>query len=478
MDILTSRIGGRHVASEDTGENINPSDTNDVIGLYSRATPETVEEAISAASEAAPDWAATSPQQRADILLRIASEIRSRSHELGRLLSREEGKVLGEGIGEVMRAAQVFEFFSGEALRMSGDRFPSTRENVTVEVVREPVGVVAAITPWNFPIAIPAWKIAPALAFGNTVVFKPAELVPASAHALVDIAIRSGLPDGVLNLVLGSGSVLGPALYGSSDVDAISFTGSLETGREVLAGAAGQLTKVQLEMGGKNPLVIATDADLELALDVAMQGAFGSTGQRCTASSRLIVEDSVHDEFVERLAHKMSGIGVGNALSEESEMGPVVDKRQLDIDLRYLEIAKEEGAEAVLGGELLEKDTPGFYLSPALILGTHNHQRVNQEEIFGPIATVIRVADYEEALSTANDTPFGLSSGICTTSLRLAEHFQSHAQAGIVTINLPTAGVDPHAPFGGRKASSYGPREQGSQAREFFTQTKTGYRLP
>jgi len=478
MDILTSRIGGRHVASEDTGENINPSDTNDVIGLYSRATPETVEEAISAASEAAPDWAATSPQQRADILLRIASEIRSRSHELGRLLSREEGKVLGEGIGEVMRAAQVFEFFSGEALRMSGDRFPSTRENVTVEVVREPVGVVAAITPWNFPIAIPAWKIAPALAFGNTVVIKPAELVPASAHALVDIAIRSGLPDGVLNLVLGSGSVLGPALYGSSDVDAISFTGSLETGREVLAGAAGQLTKVQLEMGGKNPLVIAADADLELALDVAMQGAFGSTGQRCTASSRLIVEDSVHDEFVERLAHKMSGIGVGNALSEESEMGPVVDKRQLDIDLRYLEIAKEEGAEAVLGGELLEKDTPGFYLSPALILGTHNHQRVNQEEIFGPIATVIRVADYEEALSTANDTPFGLSSGICTTSLRLAEHFQSHAQAGIVTINLPTAGVDPHAPFGGRKASSYGPREQGSQAREFFTQTKTGYRLP
>jgi alpha-ketoglutaric semialdehyde dehydrogenase len=478
MDILTSRIGGRQVASEDTRENINPSDTNDVIGLYAMATPEIVEEAISAASEAAPDWAATSPQQRADILLRIASEIRSRSHELGRLLSREEGKVLAEGIGEVTRAAQVFEFFSGEALRMSGDRFPSTRENVTVDVVREPIGVVAAITPWNFPIAIPAWKIAPALAFGNTVVFKPAQLVPASAHALVDIAIRSGLPDGVLNLVLGSGSVLGPELYGSNDVDAISFTGSLETGREVLAGAAGQLTKVQLEMGGKNPLVVAADADLELAVEVALQGAFGSTGQRCTASSRLIVEESVHDQFVERLADRMSGLSVGHALSEDTDMGPVVDKRQLDIDLRYLEISKEEGAEAILGGELLETDTPGFYLSPALILGTENHQRVNQEEIFGPIATVIRVADYDEALSTANDTPFGLSSGICTTSLRLAEHFQSHAQAGIVTINLPTAGVDPHAPFGGRKASSYGPREQGSQAREFFTQTKTGYRLP
>jgi alpha-ketoglutaric semialdehyde dehydrogenase len=478
MDTLTSRIGGRHVASEDTRENINPSDTNDVIGLYSMATPEIVEEAISAASEAAPDWAATSPQQRADILLRIASEIRSRSHELGRLLSREEGKISAEGIGEVTRAAQVFEFFSGEALRMSGDRFPSTRENVTVDVVREPIGVVAAITPWNFPIAIPAWKIAPALAFGNTVVFKPAQLVPASAHALVDIAIRSGLPDGVLNLVLGSGSVLGPALYGSDDVDAISFTGSLETGREVLAGAAGQLTKVQLEMGGKNPLVVAADADLELAVEVALQGAFGSTGQRCTASSRLIVEESVHDQFVERLADRMSGLNVGHALSEDADMGPVVDKRQLDIDLRYLEISREEGAEAILGGELLEKDTPGFYLSPALILGTENHQRVNQEEIFGPIATVIRVADYDEALSTANDTPFGLSSGICTTSLRLAEHFQSHAQAGIVTINLPTAGVDPHAPFGGRKASSYGPREQGSQAREFFTQTKTGYRLP
>lgn len=478
METLTSRIGGRDVATDDTGENINPSDTNDVIALYSRATPEMAEEAIAAASEAAPRWAGTSPQQRADILLRIASEIRSRSHELGRLLSREEGKILSEGIGEVTRAAQVFEFFSGEALRMTGDRFPSTRENVTVDVVREPVGVVAAITPWNFPIAIPAWKIAPALAFGNTVVFKPAELVPGSAHALVDIAIRAGLPDGVLNLVLGSGAVIGPALYGSSVVDAITFTGSLDTGQKVLAGAAAQLTKVQLEMGGKNPLVITEDAELDLAVDIALQGAFGSTGQRCTASSRLIVEDAVHDEFIERLAHKTSSLSVGNALSEESQMGPVVDNRQLDIDLRYLEIAKEEGAEAILGGELLDRDAPGFYLSPALILGTQNQQRVNQEEIFGPIATVIRVADYEEALNTANDTPYGLSSGICTTSLRKAEHFQAHAQAGIVTINLPTAGVDPHAPFGGRKASSYGPREQGSQAREFFTQTKTGYRLP
>lgn len=478
MELLTSRIGGREVETDDRGENINPSDTNDVVSVYSRATPEIVEEAISAAKEASGTWAATSPQKRADILLRIAAEIRERSQELGTLLAREEGKILSEGIGEVMRAAQVFEFFSGEALRMTGDRFPSTRENVTVDVVREPVGVVAVITPWNFPIAIPAWKIAPALAFGNTVVFKPAELVPGSAAALVDIAVRAGVPDGVLNLVLGSGSVLGPALYDSSDVGAISFTGSLETGRQVLEGAARHLTKVQLEMGGKNPLVVASDADLGLAVDVALQGAFGSTGQRCTASSRLIVEDAVHDEFVESLATKMANLNVGHALSEESEMGPVVDRRQLDTDLQYLEIAKEEGAEAILGGDLVERDTPGFYLAPALILGTSNDQRVNREEVFGPVATVIRVSGYDEALTVANDTEFGLSSGICTTSLRLAEHFQKHSQAGIVTINLPTAGVDPHAPFGGRKASSYGPREQGTQAREFFTQTKTGYRLP
>jgi aldehyde dehydrogenase (NAD+) len=478
METLSSRIGAHWVASEDIGENINPSDTNDIIASYSKATPEMVRDAIATASEAAVDWSRTSPQLRADVLLRIANEIRNTGQELGHLLSREEGKILSEAIGEVVRAAQVFEFFSGEALRMTGERFASTRQGVTVDVIREPVGVVAAITPWNFPIAIPAWKIAPALAFGNTVVFKPAELVPASAHALVEIAKRSGLPDVVLNLILGSGSTIGPTIVESEDVDAISFTGSLEVGSEVLVGAARQLTKVQLEMGGKNPLVIAADADLELAVEVALQGSFGSTGQRCTASSRLIVDESVHDEFVERLVDKMTRMRVGHALSEDSEMGPVVDKRQLDIDLQYLEIAKEEGAEAIVGGDLVDTDTPGFYLSPALILGTENHRRVNQEEIFGPIATVVRVRDYEEALSTANDTPFGLSSGICTTSLRLAEHFQAHSQAGVVTINLPTAGVDPHAPFGGRKASSYGPREQGTQAREFFTQTKTGYRLP
>lgn len=477
-DALTSRIGGRRATTDDIGENINPSDTDDVIATYSRATPEMAEEAVAAAREAFPAWAATSPQKRADILLRIAAEIRERSQELGTLLSREEGKILSEGVGEVLRAAQVFEFFSGEALRMTGERFPSTRDNVTVDVIREPVGVVGVITPWNFPIAIPAWKIAPALAFGNTVVFKPAELVPGSASELVDIALRAGVPDGVLNLVLGSGSVLGPALYDSDDVDAITFTGSLETGREVLSGAARHMTKVQLEMGGKNPLVVAADADLDLAVEVALQGAFGSTGQRCTASSRLIVERAVHDQFVERLADGMADLEVGHALETGSEMGPVVDRRQLDIDLRYLEIAREDGAEAILGGELVERDTPGFYLSPALILGTDNRQRINQEEVFGPVATVIPVDDYDEALDVANDTQFGLSSGICTTSLRLAEHFQANSQAGIVTVNLPTAGVDPHAPFGGRKASSYGPREQGTQARDFFTQTKTGYRLP
>lgn len=478
METLTSRIGDRWLTSGEVGENVNPSDTDDVISLYARASPEEAGEAVAAAVAAAPGWAATSPQARADILLRIAGEIRARSDELGRLLSREEGKVAAEGIGEVVRAAQIFEFFAGEALRMSGVSLPSTRVGVTVDVIREPVGVVAIITPWNFPMAIPAWKIAPALAFGNAVVFKPAELVPASAHALVDIAVRAGVPDGVLNLVLGSGSLLGPALCENPGVNAISFTGSTDTGATVLEAGARRFAKVQLEMGGKNPLVIAADADLDQAVEVAVQGAFGSTGQRCTASSRLIVDEAVHDQFVERLARRAGAIRVGHALAPDSEMGPVVDRRQLETDLRYLRVAAEEGAGEILGGDLLEGETPGFYLSPALILGTDNHHTVNQEEVFGPIASVILAGDYEEALSIANDTVYGLSSGICTTSLRLAEHFQAHAQAGVVTVNLPTAGVDPHAPFGGRKASSYGPREQGSEAREFFTHTKTAYRSP
>jgi acyl-CoA reductase-like NAD-dependent aldehyde dehydrogenase len=391
------------------------------------------------------------------------------------LLSREEGKTLAEGIGEVTRAGQIFDFFAGETLRLSGETLPSVRPGIGVEITREPVGVVGLITPWNFPIAIPAWKIAPALCYGNTVVIKPADLVPGSAWALVDILHRAGLPKGVLNLVMGRGSVVGQTMLDSPDINAVSFTGSVLTGRRVAEASVKVGRKFQLEMGGKNPTVVLDDADLKVAVEVAAQSAFFSTGQRCTASSRVIVTEGIHDRFVEALAERTRNLRVGNALHKDTEIGPVVDPSQLQQDLDYIEIGKQEGAKLVVGGERLRKDTEGHYLQPALFTEATNAMRIAREEIFGPVLAVIRVKDYDEALAAANDTEFGLSAGIVTTSLKYATHFRRNAEAGMVMVNLPTAGVDFHVPFGGRKGSSYGPREQGRYAQEFFTVVKTAY---
>lgn len=404
-------------------------------------------------------------------------EIHARKDELGRLLSREEGKTLPEGIGEVTRAGQIFHFFAGECLRMAGEKVPSVRPFVDVEITREPVGVVGLITPWNFPIAIPAWKIAPALAYGNTVVFKPAELVPGSAHALCEIIVRAGVPTGVFNLAMGRGSVVGEAMLNSPKVSAISFTGSVPTGRKVAERciAADPMKKVQLEMGGKNPMVVLNDADLKVAVECAVNSAFFSTGQRCTASSRLIVTDGIHDQFVAAMQERMQGLVIDDALKPGTQIGPVVDQSQLDQDLKYIQIGQAEDAKLVAGGELVKREAPGFDLAPALLTEVSNGMRVAREEIFGPVATVTRAKGYDEALELANDTPFGLSSGICTTSLKYASHFKRNSEAGMVMVNLPTAGVDYHVPFGGRKGSSYGPREQGHYAQEFYTTVKTAY---
>jgi len=398
--------------------------------------------------------------------------------ELGKLLSREEGKTLPEGVGEATRAGHIFKFFAGEALRLAGEKLPSVRPGIDVEVTREPIGVVALITPWNFPIAIPAWKIAPALAYGNTVVFKPADLVPGCAWALAEILAKSGVPAGVFNLVMGRGSVVGEALVNDPDVAAISFTGSVGTGRAIAAKAVARMAKVQLEMGGKNPLVVLDDADLPTAVNAATQGAYFSTGQRCTASSRLIVTAGIHDRFVAAMTEKLKSLKIDDALAAGTDIGPVVDPSQLDQDLHYLEIGKSEGAKLVWGGERLKRAAEGYYLSPALFTEANNGMRVAREEIFGPVACVIRAKDYDEALALANDTEFGLCAGIVTTSLKHASHFKRHAQAGMVMVNLPTAGVDYHVPFGGRKGSSYGPREQGRYAAEFFTVVKTAYTAP
>ena len=467
-------IGGEWVEGEAI-DNINPSNTSDVVGRYARATAADTETAIAAAKAAFPAWWRSGLLERHAILSKAAQEILARREELGRLLSREEGKTLPEGIGEATRAGQIFDFFAGEVLRLAGETVPSVRPNIGVEITREPVGVVGIITPWNFPIAIPAWKIAPALCYGNTVVFKPAELVPGCAWAIVDILHRAGLPKGVLNLVMGKGSVVGQAMLDSKDVHALTFTGGTSTGKRVAEASIKVNRKFQLEMGGKNPVVVLDDADLKVAVETVTQSAFFSTGQRCTASSRVIVTQGIHDRFVAALAERVRNLKVGDALDQGTEIGPVVDESQLKQDCDYIEIGKAEGANLVVGGERVSRNTPGFYLQPALFTEATNQMRISREEIFGPVASVIRVKDYDEALATSNDTEFGLSAGIVTTSLKYATHFKRNAEAGMVMVNLPTAGVDFHVPFGGRKASSFGPREQGRYASEFFTVVKTAY---
>ena len=467
-------IGGSWVDGRDVLDNRNPSDPSDVVARYAHADAGQAQQAVAAAAGAQPRWASMTPYQRFDVLDRAGAEVLARAAELGDLLAREEGKTLPEATAEATRAGKILKFFAGEALRVTGDHVDSVRPGVEVTVAREPVGVVTVITPWNFPIAIPAWKIAPALAFGNAVVFKPAELVPACAWELVDILHRSGVPEGVLNLVIGSGREVGPTLTQNPLVDAVTFTGSIGTGEQVLRNAQQHRSRVQLEMGGKNPLVVCDDADLDVAVDVAMQGAFGSTGQRCTASSRLVVMAGIHDEFVEALGAAMGSWVVDDARKSGTHMGPVVDATQLEQDEHYVEVARHEGA-SVVGGGRVRRDTDGYFLAPTLLVGTTNDMTVNREEVFGPVASVIRVGNYDEAVQVANDTEFGLSSGIVTTSLARATHFRRTSTAGMVMVNLPTAGVDFHVPFGGRRASSYGPREQGSYARDFFTSVKTSY---
>jgi alpha-ketoglutaric semialdehyde dehydrogenase len=477
-DQFRNYIDGEWVAGSSVNVNRNPSDTNDVVGEYAQADLAQARAAIAAAKAAFPKWSTGSIQERANILDRAGAEILARKDELGTLLSREEGKTLPEGIGEAMRAGQIFRFFAGEVVRMAGEKLASVRPGVDVEVTREPLGVIGLITPWNFPIAIPAWKIAPALAYGNTVVIKPADLAPGCAWAIAEILSRAGLPPGVLNLAMGRGSVVGEALVGSPDVTAISFTGSVPTGRSIAAKGISRMAKLQLEMGGKNPLVVLDDADLPTAVNVAVQGSYFSTGQRCTASSRIIVTPGIHDRFVAAVADKLKTLRVDNALRNGTDIGPVVDEGQLGIDQKYVEVGQAEGAQLVTGGERVERATPGYYMSPALFAGATNAMRIAREEIFGPVACVIKAQDYDEALAMANDTEFGLSAGIVTTSLRHASHFKRHSQAGMVMVNVPTAGVDYHVPFGGRKGSSYGPREQGRYAAEFFTTVKTAYTAP
>lgn len=468
-------ISGEWCAGDGEIENINPSDTSDIIGAYACASAAQLDEAVAAAVAAQPAWRQGGLEARQRVLDAVGRELMARADELGALLSREEGKPLAEGRGEVYRAGQFFAYYAAEALRELGLTADSVRPGIEIDVRREPMGVVGVISPWNFPAATASWKIAPALAFGNAVIWKPASLTPASAWALADIFSRSGAPAGVFQLLMGGGGTLGQALAAHPQVDAVSFTGSYETGRRIAAAAAQNLTKFQLELGSKNALLVMDDADIDSAVAAALAGGYSGSGQKCTASSRLLVHRAVHDEFVDKLSAALDGFTVGHALAPETKMGPVVSAAQLQENLAWMARIKESGAEVVRGGEQLALEKDGYYMSPALVAESRNDMPFNRAEMFAPIAAVQRMDDYEQALATSNDTDYGLVAGIFTRSLARAAHFRRHSESGCVTVNLPTAGTDYHVPFGGRKNSSFGAREQGTVAVEFYTQMKTAY---
>lgn len=468
-------IAGEWVAGAGEIDNVNPSDLSDIIGTYAQADSTQLDRALISAREAQTVWAKTGLEHRYSVLMSIGQELIARSEDLGTLLAREEGKPIAEGKGEVYRSGQFFTYYAAEVLRQIGDTADSVRDGIEIDVRREPVGVIAIISPWNFPMATAVWKIAPALAFGNAVVWKPANLVPASAVALAEIISRHDLPAGTFNLVMGPGGSVGQGLVESPMVDAISFTGSVDVGRGIAAAAVSNLAKVQMEMGSKNALAVMDDADLDTAVACALNGAFGGTGQKCTASTRLIVHEKIHDAFVAKLVDGAKAMVVDHALKAGTQLGPVASESQLNQNLGNMALARTEGGEVLCGGERVERETEGYYMTPAVVVGTDNSWRVNREELFAPIACVQKISSYEEALTKVNDTRFGLTSGIITTSLARANHFRRNAKTGCVMVNLATAGTDYHVPFGGRGDSSHGPREQGAYAQEFYTSVKTSY---
>lgn len=468
-------IAGEWVGGGSEIENRNPSDLSDLIGMFAQATPDQLDATLDQAAQAQVAWAAYGIERKYNVLMAIGTEMMSRAEELGTLLAREEGKPMAEGKGEVYRAGQFFTYYAAETLRQMGDAADSVRDGIEIDVRREPVGVVAIISPWNFPTATASWKIAPALCYGNAVVWKPANVTPASAVALIEIISRQDIPKGLVSLVMGAGRTIGQRLAESPKVNAISFTGSVPVGKGIASAAIQNLTRVQMEMGSKNALAVMDDADIDLAVTLALGGAFGGSGQKCTASSRLVVHQSVHDQFVEKMVAGAKALKVGHALEAGTQLGPVVSEQQLNENLAYVDLAATEGAQLLCGGQRLEMPTDGYYMSPGVFVGTTNDMRINREEMFAPLACVISVASYDEALHVVNDTNFGLTAGIVTTNLARATHFRRNAKSGCVMVNLPTAGTDYHVPFGGRGDSSYGPREQGKTASEFYTIVKTSY---
>jgi methylmalonic acid semialdehyde dehydrogenase len=479
MAIYRNFIGGEwsESASNKTIENINPANTDDVIGTVRQATRDEARKAVEAASEALRGWRTTPAPARGRILARAARLMEDEKESLAQILTREEGKTLAESRGELQRSINVAEFCAGEARRLNGETIQSELPSNFAYTIKQPLGVVACITPWNFPVAIPVWKIAPALVAGNTVVFKPASLTPATAVRIVELFAEAGIPKGVLNLVLGSGSEAGDEIINHPAVKAVSFTGSNQIGIRMYEQVSSRGAKVQCEMGGKNPVVIMEDADMDLAVESTAQGAFGSSGQRCTATSRAVVMQDVADEFVERIAARAKSMRIGDGADPQTEMGPSVDESQFKTVLSYIDVGREDGATLVCGGQRAEGDnlSKGYFVQPTVFDHVTPDMRIAREEIFGPVLSILRVRDFDEAMRVANDSEYGLSSSIFTNDAARIFRFVDEIETGMTHINSPTTGGEAHIPFGGIKSTGIGDREQGSTALDFYTELKVVY---
>lgn len=479
-NIFGNFIGGKWTLS--TGqrliEDVNPA-TKETLGYFQQSAREQAVEAIEEAQKSFGSWADTPAPQRGTILFKAAQIMESRVDHLSKTLTREEGKTLKESRAEVARAIDIFKFYGSLGFRLKGETAPSNERSTLLYTIRSPLGVISVITPWNFPLAIPSWKIAPALVAGNTVVFKPASLTPMIGMEIVKALDEAGLPKGVLNFVTGAGNTVGEELITNLVVAAITFTGSYDVGSRINATCSAlRIVRTQLEMGGKNPTVVCADANLEQAVEIVTKGAFGLTGQACTATSRVIVEESIAEIFTKKLVDRARRIKVGNGLDDGIDIGPAVSESQRNTDLDYIRIGKDEGARLLLGGGVPSgpEHANGFFVEPTIFADVSPEMRIAREEIFGPVLTILEAEDFEEALAIANNSEYGLSAGICTTSLKKAHEFATRVQAGVVKINKPTTGLELHVPYGGiKRSSSQSFKEQGEQAIEFFTQTKTVY---
>jgi aldehyde dehydrogenase (NAD+) len=476
-DLFKNYINGEWVSGTRTFENRNPANTDEVVGTFVKGSAQDVEDAAAAAAAALPAWSAMAGPARGAILYKAADILDRKFEQTAAEMTREEGKTFPEAKGEVRRAINILRYFAGEGSRMPGMLVPSERDRVHMFALRKPIGVVGLITPWNFPSAIPAWKMAPALICGNTVIVKPASAAPLSAWRIVEALDEAGIPKGVVNFVAGPGGELGSALVNAAPLKAVSFTGSCETGTWLHAEASKRRLRIQLEMGGKNPTIVLADADFPSAVENVVNAAFFSTGQKCTATSRAIVEDAIYDRFVAAVVERTKKLKVGDGMQPGIEIGPCVDQSQMETDLRYIEIGRKESGEPLCGGRRLTEGalSKGYFVEPTVFADVREEHTIAREEIFGPVLAIMRARDFEDAMRIANNIPFGLSSSIQSGNLSRVFEYIYRAEAGLLTVNLPSAGVEYQLPFGGSKESSFGPKEQGPAALEFYSDYKTVY---